>query len=195
MKFFENKKTLRFSLVCLGLFVALLCGCANETIQNNSTPGPISAKTNTPFVPAENSVVMAKNMKIGWNLGNTFDATGRKDVGCENAWGQPTTTRAMLHGIKQAGFVSIRIPVSWHDHITESTNYTIETTWLNRVKEVVDWSLDEGLCVIINIHHDNLTDAALKNTNYGFAVSKDTNLQAKSEKYIAGVWKKCCRSL
>ena len=180
--------TLGFIAVSL-LFASCANNASPETPQGNSKPAAITAKTNTPFVPAENSVDMAKAMKIGWNLGNTFDAHGTKGVGCENAWGQPTTTKAMLHGIKQAGFVSIRIPVSWHDHITESTNYTIETDWLNRVKEVVDWALDEGLCVIINIHHDNLTDAALKNTNYGFAVSKDTNLQAKSEKYIKGVWK------
>ena len=94
----------------------MFASCANnaspETPQGNSKPAAITAKTNTPFVPAENSVDMAKAMKIGWNLGNTFDAHGTKGVGCENAWGQPTTTKAMLHGIKQAGFVSIRIPVS-----------------------------------------------------------------------------------
>lgn len=193
MKYFNNKKAFRFSLVCLALFVAVLFGCANnantEKIQVNSKPAAITTKTNTPFVPAENSVEMAKAMKIGWNLGNTFDAHGTKSLSCENAWGQPTTTKAMLHGLKQAGFVSIRIPVSWHDHITESTNYTIETDWLNRVKEVVSWAMDEGLCVIINIHHDNLKDEELKKTNYGFAVTKDAELQAKSEKYIAGVWK------
>ena len=185
------KRNSTWKLFALGFIAVslLFVGCAKEAPQNESTPGLISAKTNTPFVPAENSVEMAKAMKIGWNLGNTFDATGRKNVSCENAWGQPTTTKAMIHGIKQAGFVSIRIPVSWHDHITDSTNYTIDTAWLNRVKEVVGWAMDEGLCVIINMHHDNLNDSTLKKTDYGFSVSKDAELQAKSEKYIAGVWK------
>ena len=164
----------------------LLTGCDNGTTQNigDNNPGPITAKTNEPFVPADNSVDMAKAMKIGWNLGNTFDAPNG-----ETTWGQPRTTKAMFQGLKQAGFVSVRIPVSWSKHITDSTNYTIDSAWMNRVKEVVDWALEEGLCVIINIHHDNLSDAQLKNTNYGFAVSKDEELQEKSINYIKGVWK------
>lgn len=164
----------------------LLTGCDNGTTQNigDNNPGPITAKTTEAFVPAETSVDMAKAMKIGWNLGNTFDAPNG-----ETTWGQPRTTKEMFHGLKQAGFVSVRIPVSWHKHITNSTNYSIDSTWMNRVKEVVDWALDEGLCVIINIHHDNLSDEEMKNTNYGFAVSKDNELQEKSTKYIAGVWK------
>ena len=171
----------------------LLTGCDNGTTQNigDNNPGPITAKTTEAFVPAETSVDMAKAMKIGWNLGNTFDAWANNVSGLfsETCWGQPETTKAMFNGLKQAGFVSVRIPISWHDHITDSTNYTIDSVWMNRVKEVVDWALDEGLCVIINIHHDNFSDKDLQNRTYGFAVSKDTALQEKSIKYIAGVWK------
>lgn len=177
------RKYLALAFVAVSVFLA---GCDNGTTQNigDNNPGPITAKTTEAFVPAETSVDMAKAMKIGWNLGNTFDAPNG-----ETTWGQPRTTKEMFHGLKQAGFVSVRIPVSWHKHITNSTNYSIDSTWMNRVKEVVDWALDEGLCVIINIHHDNLSDEEMKNTNYGFAVSKDNELQEKSTKYIAGVWK------
>ena len=183
---FNNlKKYLTISLVAASVILAAACtpGTSGTTTSGDATPAPITANNNTDFVPATNSVDMAKAMKIGWNLGNTFDAP------TETGWSQPKTTRAMIHGIRQAGFVSIRIPVSWHTHITDSTNYTIDSAWMNRVKEVVDWALEEGLCVIINIHHDNLSDAEFKNTYYGFAVSTDSDLQEKSEKYIAGVWK------
>lgn len=186
------RKYLAVAFVAVSVFLA---GCDNGTTQNqnigDSTPGPITAKTNEPFAPAANSVDMAKAMKIGWNLGNTFDAWANNVSGLfsETCWGQPKTTKAMFNGLKQAGFVSVRIPISWHDHITDSTNYTIDSVWMNRVKEVVDWALDEGLCVIINIHHDNFSDKDLQNRTYGFAVSKDTELQEKSTKYIAGVWK------
>ena len=183
-------------LFVAGLFAAgiLFAGCDNgtkDTNNLNNNPGPITAKTNETFTVPATSVEMAKAMKIGWNLGNTFDAWSDNATGLssETCWGQPKTTKAMIHGIKQAGFVSIRIPVSWHDHITDATNYTIDTAWMNRVKEVVDWALDEGLCVILNIHHDNFSDADLKNRTYGFAVSKDEALQEKSKNYIAGVWK------
>ena len=179
----------KYLAVALSVF---LSGCDNGTKPYiDSNPGPITAKTTEVFVPADNSVDMAKAMKIGWNLGNTFDAwsDNAKGLSSETCWSQPKTTRAMFQGLKQAGFVSVRIPVSWHDHITDATNYNIDTAWMNRVKEVVDWALDEGLCVIINIHHDNFSDKDLQNRTYGFAVSNDTELQEKSTKYIAGVWK------
>lgn len=44
------------------------------------------------------------------------------------------------------------------------------------------------MCVIINIHHDNLTEAQLEN-NPGFAISTDTAKQAKSKAFIKSVWK------
>jgi len=187
----------KFSItVLLAASVIFLAACSasvgtDPKDYGDASPAAITAKTNEAFVAANTSVEMAKAMKIGWNLGNTFDAwaNGVTGLASETCWGQPKTTKAMLQGIKQAGFASIRIPVSWHDHITDSTNYTLETAWINRVKEVVDWALEEGLCVIINIHHDNFSDAELANRDYGFAVSKDSELQEKSKKYIAGVWK------
>lgn len=182
----SNKSFRKYLAVAFVAVSVLLTGCDNGTTQNigDNNPGPITAKTNEPFVPADNSVDMAKAMKIGWNLGNTFDAPNG-----ETTWGQPRTTKAMFHGLKQAGFVSVRIPVSWSKHVTNSTTFSIDSTWMNRVKEVVDWALDEGLCVIINIHHDNLSDAEMKNTKFGFSVSKNEDIQEKSTNYIAGVWK------
>ena len=34
-------------------------------------------------------------------------------------------------------------------------NYTINPAWMDRVQQVVDWSLEEGLYVMINVHHDS----------------------------------------
>ena len=181
----SNKSFRKYLAVAFVAVSVFLAGCDNGTKQDiNSNPGPITAKTTEAFVPADNSVDMAKAMKIGWNLGNTFDAPNG-----ETTWGQPRTTKAMFHGLKQAGFVSVRIPVSWSKHVTNSTTFSIDSTWMNRVKEVVDWALGEGLCVIINIHHDNLSDAEMKNTKFGFSVSKNEDIQEKSTNYIAGVWK------
>lgn len=175
-------------IICFSLLLTACPGVNNP--EPEITAGPITATSLKTFVPGKNSAEMAANMTIGWNLGNTFDATGKAGVACENAWGQPTTTKEMIHGIRQAGFVTIRIPVSWHDHIKKgSSTYEIDEAWINRVKEVVDWALEEGLCVIINMHHDNLSEAQMKNTSYGFDVTKDAAIQEKSQKYIAGVWK------
>jgi aryl-phospho-beta-D-glucosidase BglC (GH1 family) len=90
-------------------------------------------------------------MQPGWNLGNTFDAIGAD----ETAWGNPRVTPAQLDAIRAQGFNSIRIPVTWSNHHGPGPAYTIDPTWLNRVKEVVGWALDDGFYVMINLHHDS----------------------------------------
>ena len=183
-------KLFRFSLIGLYLFAAVLFGCSNGSQETPTSSG----KTDTPaivtittenFVPAETSVEMAKNMAIGWNLGNTLDATSGSGLGSETSWGQPTTTKAMLAGVRKAGFKTIRIPVSWANH-TSGSDYTIDSAWMNRVKTVVDWALDEGFCVILNDHHDNYAESKL---NKGYALSKKSAVQDKSKAFLSSVWK------
>ncbi|WP_397376222.1 cellulase family glycosylhydrolase [Paenibacillus sp. sptzw28] len=90
-------------------------------------------------------------MQPGWNLGNTFDAIG----GDETAWGNPRVTKEFIKEIKKQGFNSIRIPITWSGHMGGAPNYTVDPAWMDRVQQVVDWSLQEGLYVMINIHHDS----------------------------------------
>jgi len=90
-------------------------------------------------------------MQPGWNLGNTFDSTGSD----ETSWGNPVVTQQLLQAVKAQGFNSIRIPVTWMQHLGAAPNYTIDPTYLARVKQVVDWALADGFYVMINIHHDS----------------------------------------
>ncbi|NUQ89546.1 MAG: cellulase family glycosylhydrolase, partial [Glycomyces artemisiae] len=76
-------------------------------------------------------------MQPGWNLGNTFDSTGAD----ETSWGNPRVTRDLIRAVKANGFNSIRIPVTWVQHL-DSAN-VIDPTYLARVKEVVGWALTE----------------------------------------------------
>ncbi|MFF9277072.1 cellulase family glycosylhydrolase [Streptomyces griseosporeus] len=89
-------------------------------------------------------------MQPSWNLGNTLDA-----IPGETSWGNPPATRELLHTIRAQGFRSVRIPVTWTDHHTATAPYTIDAVWLDRVEQVVDWALAEGLYVVLNIHHDS----------------------------------------
>lgn len=143
------------------------------------------------FTVGATSVQMAQNMAIGWNLGNTLDATAgdneyTRGLNTETAWGMPKTTKAMITAVKNAGFKTIRIPVSWHDHITDS-NYTIDSAWMARVKEVVDYAYSQNMCVIINVHHDNFSISDIS-SNYGYALSTDSSIQTKSKAYLQKVW-------
>jgi aryl-phospho-beta-D-glucosidase BglC (GH1 family) len=96
-------------------------------------------------LPTAQSV--ASQIKVGWNLGNSLDA-----ICSETAWGNPATSQALIDAVKAAGFNAIRIPVSWDCH---STNNTIDSAWMARVKTVVDYAYNSGMYVIVNIHWDN----------------------------------------
>ncbi len=94
---------------------------------------------------------LVKDMKIGWNLGNSFDALG----GDETYWGNPATTKPMIDAVAAKGFKTIRIPCSWGEHVGAGPSYTIDPARLDRVQAVVDWCLANGMYAIVNMHHDN----------------------------------------
>lgn len=92
---------------------------------------------------------LAAKIKLGWNIGNSLEA-----IGGETAWGNPLITPELIRLVKRNGFNAIRIPCSWNQYMENSTNAKIKTEWLDRVKEVVKFSIDEGMYVVLNIHWD-----------------------------------------
>ncbi len=112
----------------------------------NYVPGPMQDIT---------SMELVSNMKIGWNLGNTLDATGGSGLSSETSWGAPVTTQEMIDEVLAQGFNVIRIPITWQGHIGEGPDYLIDEEWLNRVQEVVDYAYYRGAYVIINMHHED----------------------------------------
>lgn len=128
---------------------------------------------------SQSSKTLVSKMKYGWNLGNTFDAHSDSNlsVDYETYWGQPRTTQATIDGIYSSGLKTIRIPVSWHNHVNAA--FTIDSAWIERVQQVVDWAINAGLYVIINIHHDN-------SANWYYP---DTSHYQKSSLYVSRIWK------
>lgn len=92
-------------------------------------------------------------IKVGWNLGNTLDAAGTRDIMSETSWGNPLTTEEMMLAVRDAGFNAVRIPVTWGNHMDEDHN--IDADWTARVKQVVDYAYNNGLYVILNTHHES----------------------------------------
>lgn len=117
---------------------------------------------------------------IGWNLGNTLESY--RDVRTddpyvyEQGYGSPTTTQKMIQDIHAAGFNAIRIPVTWMQKLDE--NDQISETWMNRVQEVVDWAYDDGMYVILNVHHD---------TNHGWLQADYDSWNTYQDRYAA-IW-------
>ena len=128
-------------------------------------------------------------MGFGWNLGNTFDAWNgnKQDQGLETEtiWGCTKTTEEIIKGLVKKGIKTIRIPVTWHNHLIDE-NYTIDPKWMQRVKEVVDWSINNGLYVILNTHHDN---SEKQNIKYGQGYYPLRQDMVESEKFIYNVFK------
>lgn len=105
------------------------------------------------------AIEIAADMGYGWNLGNTMEATNTwthnpKVTDFETAWGQPVTTKAMIDGIKKAGFNSIRIPVSWSNMMSSDGNYTIDASYFKRIDEIISYAFANDMYVIINDHYD-----------------------------------------
>ena len=100
------------------------------------------------------SAQIVRDIKVGWNLGNTLDSykTGKSGLDTETGWGNPKTTEDMILAVKDAGFNAIRIPVTWDEHMSGDT---ISREWMNRVKEVVDYAYNNDMFVILNMHHDD----------------------------------------
>ena len=95
----------------------------------------------------------SKQVIVGWNLGNTMESYGG-----ETAWGCDPTTKKMIHAVKEAGFNAIRIPVRWYQNVLDYSTMEIRPKWLARVKEIVDWALEEDMFVIINSHNEEWLD-------------------------------------
>ncbi|WP_435824240.1 cellulase family glycosylhydrolase [Micromonospora echinofusca] len=125
-------------------------GGVGPTTAPPTTAPPTTPPPTTP-PPTGDPLAYVAAMQPGWNLGNTFDAVGSD----ETAWGNPRVTQAQLDAVRAQGFNSIRIPVTWSNHHGPAPAYTIDPAWLNRIKEVVGWALDDGFYVMINIHHDS----------------------------------------
>lgn len=141
----------------------------------------------------ETATDAVKNMGLGWNLGNTLDANtgkgtnfedasywGQQGLDSEYCWGQPATTSELITMMKNAGFGSIRVPVTWYNHMDKDGN--VDKAWMARVHQVVDYVIDNGLYCVLNVHHD--TGAGGTDFKHWIQASEDnfTQNRARFEK-------------
>lgn len=181
MKQTQFSAFLRVLLVLALAYIFL--GCQSD--PSPSTLPPEAAYDAVEIAPAtanfsQTALEFVGDLGAGWNLGNTLDAHGVSGLASETCWSQPKTTKAMMTGLKTAGIKTVRIPISWHDHVDSAI--TIDSAWMARVKEVVEYALDEDLYVIINIHHDN-------DKKYDAFYFPDTAHQANSIEFVRRIWK------
>ena len=141
-----------------------------------------------PTLPDNAAVARTQELGLGWNMGNHFDAYAN-GVSSETAWQGKKATQATFDGLKDKGFTSVRIPVTWMGHIGDAPDYTLEDAWLNRVYEVVGFAENAGLKVILNTHHDENhgeADGHHWQNLKGAVDNAATNAEVKEE--IQAVW-------
>ena len=176
------KKTTAALLAASALFMFAACNSDSDTDTDNNVDNSETGSAGS--VGSENSDTAAGTMRenltsaqlvdemtIGWNLGNTLDVcqADRDGDGIinehaeegeevdETLWGNVMTTPELFDRLKGFGINAVRIPVTWRDHLDGEDN--IKTEWMDRVQEIVDYAIDRGFYVIINMHHDGGDDA------------------------------------
>ena len=130
-------------------------------------------------------------LKIGYNIGNQFDATIRglnfkapEDASVEwweTLWTNPPVRREYIQELKRYGVQLIRLPVSWYVHMDKDGR--IDAKWMARIKEVVDMIIAEDMYVIVNIHHDGMPHDKYKKLVF------DEERREENAAYLRLVWK------
>ncbi|KAG4100111.1 glycoside hydrolase superfamily [Neocallimastix lanati (nom. inval.)] len=124
------------------------------------------------------SIDLVKDIRLGWNLGNTLD------INCENlleydndpkvfetCLGNPVTTEDVFNTLINHGFNLFRIPIRWYGHFGEAPNYIIDHKWLSRVHEIVDYSYQNGVYVIINNSFDVWNNTYPRDINHAIEIT------------------------
>lgn len=128
----------------------------------------VIAECSTTFTPITASVAFAA-LTPGWNLGNSLEAFPNED-----SWNNPPVTSATFDDVLAKGFKSVRLPVTWFSHINvDSSPWTIDSTWLDRVEAVVDEVLDRGFYAVINVHHDSQLWANLAQSGANYTLIEE----------------------
>lgn len=161
-------KKLSAVLLSAALSLAVLTSCGNgNTVQDGGSASDSGANA---VLSAEmrdiTSMELVKDMGIGWNLGDTLDVCQADRDGDgkinehveegekvdETLWGNPKATKELFTALKEDGIKSVRIPVTWRDHMDAEGN--VDREWMDRVHEVVDYAYSQDMYVILNVHHD-----------------------------------------
>ena len=155
---------MKFSKVTAVLAAAVMmfsfAACGNKSDNDGAADADNTSVSEPAPMRDIPSTELVKEMKVGWNLGNTLDSTITNPKGTElpsdweTAWGQPVTTKAMIDSVAAQGFNVLRVPITWEGKFGEGPDYTIDPDWLARVNEIVDYGIDDDMFVIINVHHE-----------------------------------------
>jgi endoglucanase len=98
------------------------------------------------MVQAQDIFELNARLGRGVNFGNALEGPS------EGEWGMVLES-AYFDLVKEAGFDTIRLPVSWTYHASKETPYTIDAEFVSRVQWAVNEASSRDLNIIVNVHH------------------------------------------
>jgi aryl-phospho-beta-D-glucosidase BglC (GH1 family) len=136
---------------------------SNLTKEHKSANGITTKDNGLMRKDISSQYLIANYMGQGWNLGNSMEASlalgdiadAKTASEFETAWGNVETTQATIDGIHKYGINTVRIPVAWSNMISNDGTYTISDLYFDRVEEIINYCLNDGMYVILNDHFDN----------------------------------------
>lgn len=151
-----------FFIIIYLLYFMFMKDNSTEHTQLNTISSTYSPTSSLEDFTAQDFV---ESINVGWNLGNALDSCVNVDTNnvyhpssyYETAWGSPIITEELIKAVADAGFQSIRIPVTWsyNTYYDEDGVLCVREEWMDRVQEVVDYALSQDLYIIIDSHHDS----------------------------------------
>lgn len=113
-------------------------------------PGYIFPSYNTSPVAADASGMsstatqLIAKLKLGVNIGNTLELNKI----------EPYPTASYISFLKQTGFNAVRIPCGWYLKGGNNSTAKIPQGWMDSVKQVIQWCVNNDMYVFVNIHWD-----------------------------------------
>ena len=124
------KKTNLFAITTLLLLGAIFFSCSNSSGGPQGQPQEqpqVQSRPNVTLNASFSALDIAQKMECGWNLGNSLDyrlCDGNYPcnygLGAETAWGEVLTTEQIIKTGIQNGYKTIRIPVTWFNHLVDA---------------------------------------------------------------------------
>ena len=219
------KKKIFITIIVFTILIKIIGSLwLNKTSTEYSVNGEQTLSTTTSStIVGDTAQEIVKDMKVGWNLGNslctvdclnkdvdsfesTIEYTNYYEHGTAN---KPITTKEMIDEIKKAGFNTVRLPISWKDHlyridengekikdtafdelsVDEISQLQIEEVWINRVEEIVNYVLENNMYCIINVHHDVGVGRTINDEKRSWIyTSTDENQKLRYEKALEVLW-------
>ena len=138
---------------------------------------------------------MVLQMGTGINLGNILSAP------YEGNWASPLT-EDYIDNVARLKFKHVRIPIRFDNQTTpfssvtytdglgnyigSSADYVVNTSYLDRIEQIIDWCIARNLIAIIDVHGDHWFWESFDSTSSYYATGNDR--QARIDRFKA-IWR------